>query len=296
MDNIKLSTSCLDDLFSTQQQRDDAQLAKIRDIPLSMIDPFPNHPYKVVDDEAMIQLAESIKDQGVISPATVREKSDGRYELIAGHRRKRGSELAGRDTLRCEIVDVDDDEAVKMMVNSNSYRENFLPSEKAFAYKMKMEAIKRQAGRSTKNVVPVGQHSRTAVANEFRESETQIQRYIRLTFLIPPLLEQTDAGHIKLRAAVDLSYLSKEAQELVNIQSEAIGRYPSSAQAQELRNCQDLTADAVAWILSRTTAPKDLSLSGRTLRQFIPPSVPDSRIKDYTLRALEYYATHISKT
>lgn len=287
--DIKLPTSCLDDLFSTQQQRDDAQLARIRDIPLSEIDPFPNHPFKVIDDEAMEQLAESIKAQGVITPATVRQKPDGRYELISGHRRRRACELAGLKTLRCEVVDIDEDEATVMMVDSNNYRERFLPSEKAFAYKMKLEALKRQA-------VPVGQYSRTAVASEVGESETQIQRYIRLTYLIPPLLEQTDAGRIKLRAAVDLSYLSEDEQELVDIHSDAIGRYPSSAQAQELRNCPELTADAVVRILNRKAAAKELSLTGSTLRKYIPPSVPDSGIKDYTIRALEYYAKNISTT
>lgn len=294
--DIKLHTSCLDELFSTQQQRDDKQLAKIREIPLVEIDPFPGHPFKVLDNEEMERLTESIKEQGVITPATVRKKPDGRYELISGHRRKRACELAGLKTLRCEVVDIDEDEAIVMMVDSNNYRERILPSEKAFAYKMKLEALKRSAGRLKKNVVPVGQYSRTAVAAEVGESETQIQRYIRLTYLIPPLLEQTDAGRIKLRTAVDLSYLSEEAQELVDIQSEAIGRYPSSAQAQELRNCPELNADTVARILGRVSPAKELSLTGSTLRRYIPPSVPDSGIKDYTLRALEYYAKHISNT
>lgn len=290
--DIKLHTSCLDELFTTQQQRDDKQLAKIREIPLVEIDPFPGHPFKVLDNEEMERLTESIKEQGVITPATVRQKPDGRYELISGHRRKRACELAELKTLRCEVVEIDEDEAIVMMVDSNNYRERILPSEKAFAYKMKLEAIKRLK----KTLVPVGQYSRTAAAVELGESETQIQRYIRLTYLIPPLLDAADTGRIKLRAAVDLSYLSEEAQELVDIQSEAIGRYPSSAQAQELRNCTELTADAVARILGRKSPAKELSLTGSTLRKYIPPSVPDSGIKDYTLRALEYYAKHMSNT
>lgn len=289
--DIKLSTKCLDELFSTQQQRDDEQLAKIREIPLNEIDPFPNHPFKVLDDEDMERLTESVKEQGVITPATVRRKPDGRYELISGHRRKLACARAGLKTLRCEVVDIDEDEATVMMVDSNNYREKFLPSEKAFAYKMKLEALKRRA---EKAVVPVGQASRTAVAAEVGESETQIQRYIRLTYLIPALLDQTDAGRIKLRAAVDLSYLGEEAQTLVDIHCEAIGKWPSSAQAQELRNCEGLTANDIARILSRKAPQKEFFLSGSSIRRYLPPGLPDSEIESYTVTALKYYAQHIN--
>ena len=173
----------LDDLFTTQAQRDEEQLSKIRDIPLELIDDFPDHPFKVRDDEDMMQLVESVKERGVITPATVRQKEDGRYELVSGHRRKRACELAGFETLRSEIVDLNRDEATILMVESNFQRSEILPSEKAFAYKMRLEAMKRQAGRPTKNnLVPVGQnYSREELAAQSGESQTQIQRYIRLT-------------------------------------------------------------------------------------------------------------------
>ena len=176
----------LDDLFTTQAQREEEKLSKIRDIPLGLIDDFPDHPFKVRDDEDMLQLIESIRDRGVITPATVRQKEDGRYELISGHRRKRACELAGFQTLRCEVVDLSRDEATILMVESNFQRSQILPSEKAFAYKMRLDAMKRQAGRPRKNnLVPVGQnYSREELASQSGESQTQIQRYIRLTYLV----------------------------------------------------------------------------------------------------------------
>ena len=204
----------LDDLFTTQAQREEERLSKIRDIPLELIDDFPDHPFKVRDDEDMQQLVESIKERGVITPATVRQKEDGRYELVSGHRRKRASELAGFETLRCEVVDLNRDEATILMVESNFQRSQILPSEKAFAYKMRLDAMKRQAGRPTKNnLVPVGQnYSREELAAQSGESQTQIQRYVRLTNLVPELLEFVDEGRIKMRPAVELSYLDEDCQ------------------------------------------------------------------------------------
>lgn len=202
----------LDDLFSTQELRDDAKLSKIRDIPLELIDDFPDHPFKVRDDEDMIQLVESVKERGVITPATVRQKEDGRYELISGHRRKRACELAGFEALRCEVVDLDRDAATVLMVESNYQRSQILPSEKAFAYKMRLEAMKRQAGRPSKdNSVPVAQNyegktSRELLGEQVGESQDQVRRYIRLTNLVPELLELVDEGKIKMRPAVELSY------------------------------------------------------------------------------------------
>ena len=187
----------LDDLFSTQEQRDEEKLSKIRDIPLTEIDDFPDHPFKVRDDEDMAQLVESIKERGVITPATVRQKEDGRYELVSGHRRKRACELAGFDTLRCEVVDLTRDEATILMVEGNYQSSQILPSEKAFAYKMRNEAMKRQAGRPSKeNVSPVGTNLRTdeIIAQECGDSRNQIHRYIRLTNLVPELLEYVDEG------------------------------------------------------------------------------------------------------
>ena len=207
-----------DEIFSTQEMRDDEKLAKIRDIPLELIDDFPDHPYKVRDDEDMMQLVESIKERGVITPATVRQKEDGRYELISGHRRKRASELAGFETLRCEVVELDRDEATILMVESNLQRSVILPSEKAFAYKMRLEAMNRKAGRPKKeNATPVvsdfdRQRSNEVLANEVGESREQIRRFIRLTNLVPELLELVDEGKMKMRPAVELSYLDEDCQ------------------------------------------------------------------------------------
>ena len=209
-----------DDIFSTQEMRDDEKLAKIRDIPLELIDDFPDHPYKVRDDEDMMQLAESIKERGVITPATVRQKEDGRYELISGHRRKRASELAGFETLRCEVVELDRDDATILMVESNLQRSVILPSEKAHAYKMRLDAMKRKAGRPSKeNVSPLATNlpqgrSDVELAEQVGESKDQIRRYIRLTNLVPELLEFVDEGRIKMRPAVELSYpLSRLAKK-----------------------------------------------------------------------------------
>ena len=205
----------LDDLFTTQAQRDEEQLSKIRDIPLELIDDFPDHPFKVRDDEDMMQLVESVKERGVITPATVRQKEDGRYELVSGHRRKRACELAGFETLRSEIVDLNRDEATILMVESNFQRSEILPSEKAFAYKMRLEAMKRQVGRPRKeNVSPVGTNLRTdeQIAQETGDSRNQIHRYVRLTNLVPELLEFVDEGRIKMRPAVELSYLDEDCQ------------------------------------------------------------------------------------
>ena len=204
-----------DSIFSTQEERDEAKLAKIRDIPISEIDDFPDHPFKVRDDEDMLQLVESIKERGVITPATVRQKEDGRYELISGHRRKRASEIAGFETLRCEVVDLTREEATILMVESNFQRSQILPSEKAFAYKMRLEAMKRQGQRSDLTSDPVGPksgnyRSNVALSEETNESATQIKRYIRLTELVPELLEFVDEGRIKMRPAVELSYLDED--------------------------------------------------------------------------------------
>ena len=211
----------LDDLFSTQELRDDAKLSKIRDIPLELIDDFPDHPFKVRDDEDMIQLVESVKERGVITPATVRQKEDGRYELISGHRRKRACELAGFEALRCEVVDLDRDAATVLMVESNYQRSQILPSEKAFAYKMRLEAMKRQAGRPAKeNASPLATNfpqgrSDTELGEQVGESKDQVRRYIRLTNLVPELLELVDEGKIKMRPAVELSYLDEDSQRAV---------------------------------------------------------------------------------
>ena len=290
----------LDDLFSTQEQRDEEKLSKIRDIPLTEIDDFPDHPFKVRDDEDMAQLIESIKERGVITPATVRQKEDGRYELISGHRRKRACELAGFDTLRCEVVDLNRDEATILMVESNYQRSQILPSEKAYAYKMRLEAMKRQAGRPSKeNGVPVGHDSlvgksRELLAPEGQDSNTQIQRYIRLTNLVPELLEYVDEGRIKMRPAVELSFLDEDSQRDVVDEIDLNDATPSHDQTIRMRKFFEegkLTTEAIQAIMSeeKPNQREKIVLRGDRVRQLIPKNIPISQTEDFVCKALEHY-------
>ena len=287
----------LDDLFSTQELRDDAKLSKIRDIPLELIDDFPDHPFKVRDDEDMIQLVESIKERGVITPATVRQKEDGRYELISGHRRKRACELAGFEALRCEVVDLDRDAATVLMVESNYQRSQILPSEKAFAYKMRLEAMKRQAGRPSKdNLVPVGLNfSRVELSEQSGESQTQIQRYIRLTNLVPELLDLVDEGKIKMRPAVELSYLDEDSQRAVVDEIDLNQCTPSHDQTIRMRKFftdGKLTPEVVSAIMSeeKPNQREKIVLRGDKVRGLIPKNIPVSQTEDYVVKALEHYS------
>ena len=286
----------LDDLFSTQEQRDEEKLSKIRDIPLTEIDDFPDHPFKVRDDEDMAQLIESIKERGVITPATVRQKEDGRYELISGHRRKRACELAGFDTLRCEVVELNRDEATILMVESNYQRSQILPSEKAYAYKMRLEAMKRQAGRPSKdNLVPVGQNfSREELATQSGESQTQIQRYIRLTNLVPELLDYVDEGRIKMRPAVELSFLDEDSQRDVVDEIDLNDATPSHDQTIRMRKFFEegkLTTEAIQAIMSeeKPHQREKIVLRGDRVRQLIPKNIPISQTEDFVCKALEHY-------
>ena len=290
----------LDDLFSTQEQRDEEKLSKIRDIPLTEIDDFPDHPFKVRDDEDMAQLTESIKERGVITPATVRQKEDGRYELISGHRRKRACELAGFDTLRCEVVDLNRDEATILMVESNYQRSQILPSEKAYAYKMRLEAMKRQAGRPSKeNGVPLGHDSlvgksREILAAEGQDSNTQIQRYIRLTNLVPELLEYVDEGRIKMRPAVELSFLDEDSQRDVVDEIDLNDATPSHDQTIRMRKFFEegkLTTEAIQAIMSeeKPNQREKIVLRGDRVRQLIPKNIPISQTEDFVCKALEHY-------
>lgn len=266
----------LDDLFTTQAQRDEEQLSKIRDIPLELIDDFPDHPFKVRDDEDMMQLVESVKERGVITPATVRQKEDGRYELVSGHRRKRACELAGFETLRSEIVDLNRDEATILMVESNFQRSEILPSEKAFAYKMRLEAMKRQAGRPRKeNVSPVGTNLRTdeQIAQETGDSRNQIHRYVRLTNLVPELLEFVDEGRIKMRPAVELSYLDEDCQRDVVDEIDLNDATPSHDQTIRMRklfNEGNLTTEAIHAVMSeeKPNQKEKIVLRGDRVRQY----------------------------
>ena len=287
----------LDDLFTTQAQRDEEQLSKIRDIPLELIDDFPDHPFKVRDDEDMMQLVESVKERGVITPATVRKKEDGRYELVSGHRRKRACELAGFETLRSEIVDLNRDEATILMVESNFQRSEILPSEKAFAYKMRLEAMKRQAGRPRKeNVSPVGTNLRTdeQIAQETGDSRNQIHRYVRLTNLVPELLEFVDEGRIKMRPAVELSYLDEDCQRDVVDEIDLNDATPSHDQTIRMRklfNEGNLTTEAIHAVMSeeKPNQKEKIVLRGDRVRQLIPKNIPVSQTEDFVCKALEHY-------
>ena len=287
----------LDDLFTTQAQRDEEQLSKIRDIPLELIDDFPDHPFKVRDDEDMMQLVESVKERGVITPATVRQKEDGRYELVSGHRRKRACELAGFETLRSEIVDLNRDEATILMVESNFQRSEILPSEKAFAYKMRLEAMKRQAGRPRKeNSSPVGTNLRTdeQIAQETGDSRNQIHRYVRLTNLVPELLEFVDEGRIKMRPAVELSYLDEDCQRDVVDEIDLNDATPSHDQTIRMRklfNEGNLTTEAIHAVMSeeKPNQKEKIVLRGDRVRQLIPKNISVSQTEDFVCKALEHY-------
>ena len=285
----------LDDLFTMQAQRDEEQLSKIRDIPLELIDDFPDHPFKVRDDEDMMQLVESVKERGVITPATVRQKEDGRYELVSGHRRKRACELAGFETLRSEIVDLNRDEATILMVESNFQRSEILPSEKAFAYKMRLEAMKRQGERTDLTSRPVGNKlSVTQVADEVGDSERQIHRYVRLTNLVPELLEFVDEGRIKMRPAVELSYLDEDCQRDVVDEIDLNDATPSHDQTIRMRklfNEGNLTTEAIHAVMSeeKPNQKEKIVLRGDRVRQLIPKNIPVSQTEDFVCKALEYY-------
>ena len=288
----------LDDLFSTQELRDDAKLSKIRDIPLELIDDFPDHPFKVRDDEDMIQLVESVKERGVITPATVRQKEDGRYELISGHRRKRACELAGFEALRCEVVDLDRDAATVLMVESNYQRSQILPSEKAFAYKMRLEAMKRQGQRSDLTLSPVGtkfDRSSEAITEETGDSRNQIHRYIRLTNLVQELLDLVDEGKIKMRPAVELSYLDEDSQRAVVDEIDLNQCTPSHDQTIRMRKFfteGKLTPEVVSAIMSeeKPNQREKIVLRGDKVRSLIPKNIPVSQTEDYVVKALEHYS------
>ena len=296
----------LDDLFSTQEMRDEAKLAKIRDIPLELIDDFPDHPFKVRDDEDMIQLVESIKERGVITPATVRQKDNGRYELVSGHRRKRACELAGFETLRCEVVDLTRDEATILMVESNFQRSQILPSEKAYAYKMRLEAMKRQAGRPSKeNASPLATNSLQGrsdveLAEQVGESKDQIRRYIRLTNLVPELLDLVDEGRIKMRPAVEISFLDEDCQRDLVDEIDLNDCTPSHDQTIRMRKMfeeKKLTPEAIQAIMSeqKPNQRERIVLSGDKVRQYIPKNIPLNQTEDYVCKALEHYASYLRK-
>lgn len=289
----------LDDFFTTQEMRDEEKDAKIRDIPLTEIDEFPDHPFKVRDDEDMLNLVESIKERGVITPATVREKEDGRFELVSGHRRKRACEIAGIETLRSEVVDLSRDEATILMVESNYQRSQILPSEKAFAYKMRLDAMNRQGQRTDITSDPVGgklmgMESAQIIGAEGGDSQTQVRRYIRLTNLVPELLEFVDEGRIKMRPAVELSYLDEDCQRDIVDEIDLSESTPSHAQAirmREFANDGKLTTEVIQAIMGeeKPNQKEKIVLRGDRVRNLIPKNVPVSQTEDFVCKALEHY-------
>ena len=296
---IKMPLPSAADLFSTQEERDNESRESVREIPLEEISDFPNHPFKVKMDESMADMAESVKQYGVLVPALVREKPEGGYEMIAGHRRKMASELAEKKAIPCIVRNLTDDEAVLIMVDSNLQREQILPSEKAFAYKMKLDAMKRQAGRPCKNnSVPVGQNfgqtSRELLAEKSPDSNTQIQRYIRLTELITPILDMVDSGKIAIRPAVELSYLPKEQQTILLDTMQLEDCTPSHAQAIKMRKFADegrLNEDVILSILSeeKGNQKEQFRMPKERISKYFSPGTPAKQMEDTIVKALELY-------
>ena len=302
----KIELTAYDDLFQTVESRAEAALSKIRDIPLSEIDEFPDHPFKVLMDEDMEQLVETIKRNGVMTPATVRLKENGRYELISGHRRKKACELAGLETLKCEVKDLTRDEAIIIMVESNLQRSVILPSEKAFAYKMRLEAMKRQAGRPTKdNYSPLGNNSDFAtssdeLAEKVGESKNQIFRFIRLTELVPEILQMVDEKQIAFRPAVEISYLAEEQQYTLLEAMSYNDATPSLAQAIKMKKFnQDgkLTDEVIQSIMEeeKPNQKEKPAFRDERITKLIPKTVPKGQETDFVVKALEFYNRHLQR-
>lgn len=293
---IDLGLTGLDELFMDDQERAESRLPKIHEIPLSEIDEFPNHPFHVRLDEDMDQLVESVKERGIITPVTLRQKPDGRYEIVSGHRRTKACELAGLTTVKAEIKELSRDEAIILMVESNLQRTTILPSEKAFSYKMRLEAMNRQGRRTDLTSTPVVSKSRSneMLGEVGGESREQVRRYIRLTHLIPPLLDLVDSGKIAFRPAVELSYLTEEEQNslLDSISSEQ--STPSLAQALKMKEFSQngrLNADVILSIMceQKPNQKEKISFQSERLKPFIPKNFTAKQTEDYVIKALEYY-------
>ena len=302
----KIELTAYDDLFQTDESRAEAKLSKIRDIPLSQIDEFPDHPFKVLMDEDMEQLVESIKRNGVMTPATVRLKEDGRYELVSGHRRKKACELAGLETLKCEVKELTRDEAIIVMVESNLQRSTILPSEKAFAYKMRLEAMKRQAGRPAKeNYSPMGNNlefatSSDELADKVGESKNQIFRFIRLTELVPEILQMVDERQIAFRPAVEISYLTEEQQYTLLEAMSYNDATPSLAQAIKMKKFMQegkLTGEVIQSIMEeeKPNQREKPAFRDERITKLIPKSVPKGQEADFVVKALEFYNRHLQR-
>ena len=298
----KIELTAYDDLFQTNESRAEAALSKIRDIPLSEIDEFPDHPFKVLMDEDMEQLVESVKRNGVMTPATVRLKVDGRYELISGHRRKKACELAGLETLKCEVKDLTRDEAIIIMVESNLQRSVILPSEKAFAYKMRLEAMKRQGERTDLTSAPMVQKltSREKIAEKSGDSHEQVRRFIRLTELVPEILQMVDEKQIAFRPAVEISYLAEEQQYTLLEAMSYNDATPSLAQAIKMKKFnQDgkLTDEVIQSIMEeeKPNQKEKPAFRDERITKLIPKTVPKGQEADFVVKALEFYNRHLQR-
>ena len=302
---IDLGLTGYDELFMDDTSRAEAKLPRIYDIPLDQIDDFPDHPFQVRLDEDMDQLVESICANGIITPVTLRQKEDGRYEMIAGHRRKKACEIAGFETIKAEIRDLTRDEATILMVESNLQRSTILPSEKAFSYKMRLEAMKRQGQRTDLTSSPVGmkssgKQSLDIIGEQTGDSRNQIHRYIRLTYLVKPLLDMVDEGQIALRPAVELSYLKEQEQadllETISYEDAT----PSLAQAIKLKNLSragQLTADAILGIMceKKPNQAEKISFKTEKLKPYIPKNYTPQQTEEFILKALEHYHRHLER-
>ena len=295
-----LSRDSLDDLFTTQEQRDDEKLERVNVLQIDEIDNFTDHPYKVRDDAKMDELIDSIENYGIMVPCIVRPKDNGRYEMIAGHRRKHAALRAGITQLPCIVRKLSDDEATILMVDSNSQREQLLPSEKAFAYKMRLDAMKRQAGRPSKNNSATvlqnygGKTTREIIAAQTGESHEQVRKYIRLTNLVPELLEFVDEGRIKMRPAVELSYLNEDCQRDLVDEIDLNDCTPSHDQAIRMRKFFEegkLTTEAISAIMSeeKPNQREKIVLRGDRVRSLIPKNIPINQTEEYVCKALEHY-------
>ena len=305
--NTDFTLNSLDDLFTSQNERDNGYLPNIQDIPLELLDDFPNHPFKVRDDEDMLKLIESVTERGVLVPAIVRPKADGRYELISGHRRKRASECAEKKTLRCMVSDLDDDAATIIMVDSNIQRTDILPSEKAFAYKMKLDAMKHQGQRtdltSTPQVEKLQGKSTLSVdklGEQVGESREQVRRYVRLTYLVPELLEMVDEGKIKMRPAVEISYLDEDNQRDLVDAIDTEDCTPSHAQTIKMRKFFDegkLSSDVITSIMQeeKPNQKEKIVIPNKTVEKYIPKSIPTEKRQDYVCKALEHYGKYLQR-
>jgi len=286
----------VDDLFSTQESRDEAKLERVINLPPGEISDFPNHPFKVRMDEEMQQMAESVKEHGVLVPALVREKPGGGYEMVAGHRRKRAAELAELPEIPCIVRNLTDDEAIIVMVDSNLQREKILPSEKAFAYKMRLDAMKRQGQRTDLTSVPLAQKltSRAELGKVVGESQDQVRRYIRLTYLLPEILDMVDDGKIALRPAVELSYLAEKEQHFLLDTMFSEDCTPSHAQAIKMRKFSQegkLNPDVILSIMQeeKPNQKEQIKIPKERISRYFAPGTPAQKIEDTIVKALELY-------